>query len=89
MYCDLHNLEPPQSNDYPVRSHQTSQRSDQTSDATLQLDASMVLSQLSTLYPHVLAGTTRFIPQLEHNGRLFTAVKTRRPAEKQESPTVT
>lgn len=58
-------------------SNLTSQSSVPNPDMTPQLDASAVFSQLSALYPHALADSTRFIPQLEHNGKMFNAVRRR------------
>ncbi|KAG9073584.1 hypothetical protein FS749_014959 [Ceratobasidium sp. UAMH 11750] len=44
---------------------------------TLELDANLALEKLSEQYPHVLVGTTTFKPHAHHDGKMFSAVRTR------------
>ncbi|CAE6445794.1 unnamed protein product [Rhizoctonia solani] len=44
----------------------------------LELDVSLAMSQLSSLYPHVLEGSTLFLPNKEYQGKMFTATRRRR-----------
>ncbi|CAE6513463.1 unnamed protein product [Rhizoctonia solani] len=44
----------------------------------LELDVSLTMSQLSSLYPHVLEGSTLFIPNQEYQGRMFTVARRRK-----------
>ncbi|KDN47800.1 hypothetical protein RSAG8_03220, partial [Rhizoctonia solani AG-8 WAC10335] len=58
-------------------SHQTPTPYNQVANAPLELDASLTMSQLSALYPHVFERATLFLPNQEYQGKTFTA--TRRP----------
>ncbi|KAG8706085.1 hypothetical protein FRC08_001283, partial [Ceratobasidium sp. 394] len=44
---------------------------------TPELDANLVLEKLSEQYLHVLVGTTTFKPHAHHDGKMFSAVRTR------------
>ncbi|KAH7326861.1 hypothetical protein B0J17DRAFT_221376 [Rhizoctonia solani] len=59
-------------------SHQTATHHNQSSNAPLELDVSLTMSQLSSLYPHVLEHATLFLPQKVYKGKTFTASRRRR-----------
>ncbi|CAE6490500.1 unnamed protein product [Rhizoctonia solani] len=59
-------------------SHQTPTPYNQASSAPFELDVSLTMSQLSSLYPHVLEGATLFLPNKEYKGKTFTASRRRR-----------
>ncbi|KEP51110.1 hypothetical protein V565_067500 [Rhizoctonia solani 123E] len=57
-------------------SHQTPTPYNRT--GPLELDVSLTMSQLSSLYPHVLEGSTLFIPNQEYQGKMFTVARRRK-----------
>ncbi|CAE6452017.1 unnamed protein product [Rhizoctonia solani] len=59
-------------------SHQEPTCYDQATSPSLELDASLTMSQLSSLYPHVLEGATLFLPHKVYKGNLFTASRRRK-----------
>ncbi|CAE7176536.1 unnamed protein product [Rhizoctonia solani] len=64
-------------------SHQTPTSYNQLANPPLELGVSLTMSQLSTLYPHVLEGSAVFLPNKQHQGKVFTA------ARKHEAPNTT
>ncbi|CAE6448140.1 unnamed protein product [Rhizoctonia solani] len=59
-------------------SHQNPASCNQDTGTSLNLNVSLTMSQLSSLYPHVLEGSTAFLPNKEYQGKLFTATRRRR-----------
>ncbi|GAB1518631.1 hypothetical protein RhiTH_001694 [Rhizoctonia solani] len=76
--------DPRESKDLPdwsemtISSHQAPVTHGQASSTPFELDASLTLSQLSALYPHVSEDATVFLPNKEYKGKLFTATRRRR-----------
>lgn len=75
-------LRRPFPNNYSVYRLTTPQNDGQASKIPLELDAALVSSRLSALYPHVFANTARFIPHIQFNDKVFSANKTNEPAGK-------
>ncbi|KAF8757658.1 hypothetical protein RHS01_03601 [Rhizoctonia solani] len=76
--------DPRESKDLPdwsemtISSHQAPVTHGQASSTPFELDASLTLSQLSALYPHVSEDATVFLPNKEYKGKLFAATRRRR-----------
>ncbi|KAB5592548.1 Serine protease [Ceratobasidium theobromae] len=75
-------LRRPFPNNYSVYRLTTPQNDGRASKIPLELDAALVSSRLSALYPHVFANTARFIPHIQFNDKVFSANKTNEPAGK-------
>ncbi|CAE6393701.1 unnamed protein product [Rhizoctonia solani] len=59
-------------------SHQVPTTHNPVPTRPLELDASLTMAQLSSLYPHLLENATSFLPNKEYKGKIFTATRRRR-----------